>query len=145
MRILEKPYFKDKIKSFIHLKDKPKSMNILDYFNDEFIKRHDFCSEDLKTLFSKWDAVKFKNIPEAWIIIIDNMLLKFKEYNMIPKCIEQSFGQLIVFWNFKDNISQIQEDIIKSTSEELKLIDEDLYLYFDIGMDNIKMILPTYH
>lgn len=119
-------------------------MSLLDSFNAEFVDRHDFYSDDLNILFGKWQNIKFENIPEAWIILIDNMLLDLSKFNILPKRITQSFGQLLVIWGFLDNITEIQENIIKSTSEEIKLIDEDLYLYFDIDM-GIKISLATYH
>lgn len=135
-------------------------MNLLEEFNKEFIKRHDFYSEDLDVLFSKWqNKTTFTNIPEAWILPIDTMLLELNEKNLFPKRIEQKFGQLFVMFskdvlnNFTE-LQQIEHDkIVNRTIEKIKLIDEDLYLYFDIEAETIYFqylkentaSLPTYH
>lgn len=120
-------------------------MNLLEEFNTEFIKRHDFYSAELDVLFGKWESkVKLKNIPEAWIIPIDDMLLELEKINVFPDNIEQDFGQLLVLFklNMLDSFSdkQISEfnQIFKETLEKIKSIDEDLYLYFDIDAEDVK-------
>ena len=120
-------------------------MNLLEEFNSEFIKRHDFYSTDLDILVNKWqNKVKLKNIPEAWIIPIDNMLIELDKINMIPDCIEQDFGQLLTLFNFDilDTYTEEQNNTFNTvylkTLAQIKSIDEDLYLYFDIDPENIK-------
>lgn len=131
-------------------------MSLLDDFNQEFIKRHDFYSEDLDLLFNKWQPkTLFKNIPEAWILPIDTMLSELNKENFFPKEVEQIFGQLYVnFGSIIDTFTTDQEftykAIIKHTVEQIKLIDEDLYLYFDIDPESMFLDLknehaPTFH
>lgn len=50
-------------------------MSVLEVFNKEFIKRHDFKSSEIDYFLNTWwDKAAFKNIPEAWLIPLDNMV-----------------------------------------------------------------------
>jgi len=119
-------------------------MNLLEEFNTEFIKRHDFYSEDLDLLCSKWPRTKFKDIPEAWIIPIDEMLLELSMLNIFPISIQQRFGlffvrypELILDEDLVVDYNKIPEDklylnIQLDANNKIKAIDEDLYLFMDI-------------
>ena len=124
-------------------------MNLLEEFNKEFIKRHDFYSEDLDLLASKWPKTQMKNIPEAWILPIDEMLLELSEIKIFPYCVEQKFGIMNVRYyelgrepdtTYYSN--QIPDDkqflkIQAKANGKIKLIDEDLYLFMDIDLYDI--------
>lgn len=118
-------------------------MSLLEQFKEEFIKRHDFYSDELNVLFSKWQGkTTFRDIPEAWIIPIDTMLCELNEQNFFPIEVEQIFGQLYVNFGskaegFTDDQEVVYKLIINKTVKQIKLIDEDLYLYLDIDPDSI--------
>ena len=125
-------------------------MNLLEEFNKEFIKRHDFYSEDLDLLASKYNKTKLINIPEAWILPIDEMLLGLSNINIFPIYVEQKFGMLFVKYNeIKENSLEYQynpNDIpydklylkFQDTANiKIKFIDEDLYLFMDIDLYDI--------
>lgn len=126
-------------------------MNLLEEFSKEFIKRHDFYSEDLDNLFNKWPKTSFKNIPEAWIIPIDEMLLKLSNINVFPIYVEQKYGLLFVQYqeyDLKDDThihtSEIKENqeflkIQGEAASKIKSIDEDLYLFLDLDFSDIEL------
>lgn len=126
-------------------------MNLLEDFSKEFRKRHDFYSEDLDVLFNKWDKTSFKDIPEAWILPIDEMLLELSKINIFPISIQQQFGLLFVRYRelkLKEDLnikySEISEDksYLKIQSEayyKIKSIDEDLYLFMDLDLNDIEI------
>lgn len=61
----------------------------------EFDHRHDFDDEDLKILQERHPGVEIKNIPTAWIVIVDELLCAFR-YNNAITSVEQHFGHLCV-------------------------------------------------
>jgi len=117
------------------------SMNFFENFNTEFVRRHDFYSDELNVFFKNWNNIYFKNIPEAWIIVIDSMLTELAEINVKPDYVEQEFGQLLILYKL-DNFPKTDEDkdIIRKAMEKIKLIDEDLYLFFDIEPEQLEYL-----
>ena len=91
-------------------------------FKKEFDLRHEFQSEDLTTLKERWPNVKFVNIPEAWILILDTMLCKLRYHNPV-RVIRQDYGQLVVL---HDPLRQRQQKIISDAEEAIYAIDEDI-------------------
>lgn len=90
----------------------------------EFNKRHDFNSDDLKVLQNNFPNIKFKNIPEAWIVLIDSMLLELKKYNYIVNNVSQYFGHLII----KSSNTDIKfKKIVAKYEKNLYSIDIDLH------------------
>lgn len=90
-------------------------MDLINY-KKEFDSRHDWDDGELNILQSKWPQIKFKNIPQAWIIPIENFLLKSNLDNI--KEIRQEYGQLIVS---NDKMIENRLDSI------IKKIDMDLW------------------
>lgn len=78
----------------------------------QFDERHDFESEDFSNLKKRFPHCKFTNVPEAWIIIIDEMLCSMREPGTIRE-IRQEYGQLIIEFrdgfNLPDNRKHIEE------------------------------------
>jgi hypothetical protein len=48
----------------------------LDHQINEFDNRHTFECDDFFILQSKFPHIKFRNIPDAWILLIDELLSK---------------------------------------------------------------------
>jgi hypothetical protein len=71
-------------------------MNTILKYAKEFWDRHDISYEELKTLSDRHPSVKINfNIPVAWIVLVDELLCRFR-YNQVIEEIGQEFGQLIV-------------------------------------------------
>lgn len=78
----------------------------------EFDDRHDFESEDFANLKKRFPHAKFTGIPEAWIIIIDEMLCAMREPGTVQE-VRQEYGQLIVKFregfDFPENHKHIED------------------------------------
>jgi hypothetical protein len=90
-------------------------MNLIAY-KKEFDYRHDWDLDEENILKSKWPTIKFKNIPQAWIIPIDktlstNNILDIKE-------IRQNYGHVIVLPH-NNYIENKLENIIKKIDMDL--------------------------
>jgi len=100
----------------------------LGIFAKEFEHRHDFDCEDQETLRSKHPNAYFSNIPDAWVIIIDEMM---EAINVIDPgsswCISQHYGFLSVLPIPNEFISPI----IKMAEKRLYKIDIDLHFLLD--------------
>ena len=90
-------------------------------FSKEFNYRHNFNAEDIGILQQKYPNIKFVNIPEAWIICVDNMLQCLKEYNI--RCIQQYYGFLSVIGDY----SSEAKEIIKFFEGKMYQADADLH------------------
>jgi hypothetical protein len=94
---------------------------------NEFKERHDFDSEDLSLLFERHPAVKFHDIPEAWIIPIDEMLCSVRYDNPFSE-VRQVDGLLVV--SIKDGIERTElakyKEIISAADYKIYNIDRDL-------------------
>lgn len=88
-----------------------------------FKYRHDFVSEDLDLLKQKYNNIEFKNIPEAWVVILDRFLEK---HNKIVKCIQQYFGHLSIVYSCDIDLN-VKKDQEK-TEKRLQKIDMDLFV-----------------
>ena len=70
-------------------------MSLIKGFKNEFDRRHDFEDSDLAVLKNRYPEVEIKNIPTAWIILVDELLYAFRCSNAITS-VEQHFGHLCV-------------------------------------------------
>jgi len=99
-------------------------MNI-NQLKEEFNFRHDFVSDDLDLLETKYPKVKFHNIPEAWIIVIDDFL---KRNSFFVKSITQYFGLCCI--SYTKNAPDFIVDEFKKTEKLLYRADIDLHRSF---------------
>lgn len=88
----------------------------------EFYKRHDFESKDLEVLYNKFPKVSFKNIPEAWIVLIDKMLNEVGTYYI--KSVEQHYGLLCIT---ETNPQYLDLSIVDKYEKRIYNIDKDLH------------------
>lgn len=87
-----------------------------------FNERHDFETEDVKLLYSKFEDIKFSNIPEAWVILLD----KFLENNFVyVKSVSQLYGLLHI--DFISSKSKKLETDTLRLEKRLYMIDKDLH------------------
>ena len=91
-------------------------------FSKEFNFRHDFDVDDIDILKKKYPEVKFLNIPEAWIIQVDNMMQCLKSYNVV--CVQQQYGFLSVI--LKESTPESKQ-IIQYFENKMYQIDIDLH------------------
>ncbi len=98
----------------------------LERFKRVFDSRHDFNDSDLCVLRNKFPRVKIKNIPTAWILLIDDMLQKC---NKDISGVDQYFGQLVISFNVTADQDSIQstKKIVDKTEEKIREIDKDLH------------------
>jgi GMP synthase PP-ATPase subunit len=109
-------------------------MSLLDTFNEEFVKRHDFEDSDIDVFINRWkNKAIFKNIPLAWIVPLDTMMFELNKRNYVVKSINQEYGQLIVTVPADHNALKAFK-IIDVARDKVKDIDKDLYLLFDIDI-----------
>jgi len=97
-------------------------MNLISY-KETFDFRHDFDSEDLDTLRERWPSITFHNIPDAWILLIDEMLCAMR-YSLRIAEIRQEFGQLIVLPNGK--LSNSHQQLLAAFEAAIYKIDADI-------------------
>lgn len=90
----------------------------------QFNNRHDFESEQLAVLKKKFPKIKFSGIPDAWIVIVDQMLRNMRELGTVKE-IRQEYGQLVVEflkgYEIPDNKACIQE-----AESKIYNLDKDL-------------------
>lgn len=90
----------------------------------QFDDRHDFESDDFKKLKGNFPHTKFNKIPEAWIVVIDEMLCSMREPGSVEE-IGQEYGQLIVKFRegfeLPDNKKYIEE-----AESKIYNLDEDI-------------------
>lgn len=103
----------------------PKSLKT---FGTIFNQRHSFDSDDHNTLQNNFPDIKFSCIPDAWIILIDNMLRKIGSHVVE---VQQFFGLFIVrLKNIKQDTLDICNKTISFYEKRLYLIDQDLHAEF---------------
>lgn len=88
----------------------------------EFKQRHSFNSEDLQVLKKNFPKIVFEDIPDAWIVLLDELLFAI-DYKKISR-ITQMFGLLIVC---NDKLSEQDQIKISKTEKQLRYIDYDLF------------------
>ncbi len=109
-------------------------MSVLDTFNDEFIKRHNFEDSDIDIFINRWkNKTTFKNIPLAWVVPLDTMMFELNKKNYVVSSVRQEYGQLIVAVPVDHNVSKAFK-IIDVARAKVKDIDKDLYSLFDINI-----------
>lgn len=103
--------------------------NTVYQFYNQFLLRHDFISDDLTILNDKYSYVKFYNIPEAWIITIDEMVEDILMVGQNPSIkVSQKMGFLDVEFVSSGSKKLIDYSfIIKAAERELYLLDADLH------------------
>lgn len=97
-------------------------------FADEFRKRHTFGGEDVGVLKNKFPNISFHNIPDAWVIGIDEFLSRIN-----PKLIttlRQACGFFYIsvsdldlgddFWDQVERIERKLYDLDKDLHEALE-------------------------
>jgi hypothetical protein len=90
----------------------------------EFYYRHDFGSDDVGILRGKFPNTQFHNIPEAWIVVIDDMMNELVQFSQ-PTWVQQHFGFLSV--QFKSPPTEDLREVIKLAERRLYRIDADLH------------------
>jgi hypothetical protein len=88
-----------------------------------FDHRHSFDSEDIIVLRNYFPNITFEQIPDAWIIPIDNFLRSISDIKNIQS-ISQVYGML--FCNYS-NLSITDIDKLKKLEVEVSNIDYDLF------------------
>ena len=86
-----------------------------------FKQRHSFDSEDQQVLKNNFPKIVFEDIPDAWIILLDELLATID--NKKISRIDQMFGLLIVS---SYNLSKSDQSKIAQTEKQLIEIDCDL-------------------
>ena len=94
----------------------------------EFYYRHDFGSEDVGVLRDKYPHTQFHNIPEAWIVVIDDMMMELVQFSY-PTWVQQHFGFLSV--QFDSPPTENLREVIKLAERRLYRIDMDLHKKLD--------------
>lgn len=87
-----------------------------------FKQRHSFNSEDQQVLKKNFPKIIFEDIPDAWIILLDELL--FAIDNTKISRITQMFGLLIVS---SEKLSEKDQSRISKTEKQLRSIDCDLF------------------
>ena len=95
----------------------------METYKETFDVRHEFESEDLEILRERWPGIRFVNIPDAWIFIIDEMLGVMR-YDLRIKEIRQEYGQFIVV---HDELSDSHKKILKKCEAAIYKTDVDLF------------------
>lgn len=109
-------------------------MESLKQFYSDFLNKHTFNSGDLELLYERFSYVEFENIPEDWVVPIDEMLCKFRytqhtQYKNIVKKVSQDFGQLIVWFHsfVKPETLPKRLEVVNATREKIYKIDKDVW------------------
>ncbi len=98
---------------------------------NDFNLRHDFNSEEIVILKSKFPNVTIENIPESWVVLVDKMLSKISG---VTRGVTQQYGFLCVLLDKtlnEDDYPSIKK-IIESYERRLYLIDQDLHDRLDL-------------
>lgn len=94
----------------------------------EFYHRHDFESDDVTVLHERYPSVLFHNIPEAWVVIIDDMLNELQHMADVT-WVKQHFGFLTV--QFREPPTDDVKATVRYAEERLYRIDVDLHKKLD--------------
>lgn len=105
-------------------------MITVEQFSAEFSKRHDFTYQDFDFLPEKYSHICFKDIPEAWVCLI-NSTLSMLEDNTKVKSIKQYHGFCVVDY---ENVSETDLTLLVSLDAGLRLIDVDLHEQLEDGI-----------
>ena len=107
----------------------------------EIDSRQDLSSEDVDVQRERHPSVRFINIPDAWIIGIDEMLSSMR-YGMPLKEVRQFEGMLITV--FRDDLEMKNLDryrtVINKKEQELYSIDMDLHIDQEIDKCLVKCL-----
>jgi hypothetical protein len=112
-----------------HLYDMKLSIPV---FSKEFEHRHDFDSEDIAVLESKYPDIRFERIPEAWIIVLDQMIRQICRLDPTALvAVRQDFGFLSVSCRVGHQYPEIIRELVSLAEKRLYLIDIDLHRQLD--------------
>lgn len=99
----------------------------------QFLQRHDFESDDLKTLQLKFPNATFYSIPEAWILPIDDFLT---DVECVRADVEIKISQDLGFLNviFVNDNKDFYKEMILSLEKKVYILDLDLHLELEYDM-----------
>lgn len=105
-------------------------MITVNQFSAEFSQRHDFIYQDFNFLPKKYNNICFRDIPEAWVCLIDETLSKFEDISKV-KSISQFHGFCIVDCS---NVSDTDQKLLIALDASIRLIDIDLHDQLEDGI-----------
>lgn len=88
-----------------------------------FDDRHEFDAEEENILKLKWPRIKFYNIPQAWIIQLDEFLRNFNSFKI--KEIRQDFAQLTIIPSVR--LTDEEKFNLNSLEKKIYSLDKDLH------------------
>jgi hypothetical protein len=101
-------------------------------FYREFEHRHEFDSDDIRLLQTKYPHIRFEGIPEAWVIVIDELVRQVGRLDRTALvAVRQDFGFLSVFRRAGHQYPEIVRELVKLAETRLYLIDVDLHRQLD--------------
>jgi len=90
-----------------------------------FDSRHEFNESETDVIRERYPSVCISNIPVAWIVLIDEMLGKFRCSDLI-KSVGQEYGQLIILFSREPEAKH--KEIIEKVEQAIRDIDKDMEL-----------------
>lgn len=99
-------------------------------FNKNFIDRHDLEYDDSIFLSSKYPSIRFSDIPEAWVVVIDMALEKMQEPERVQS-ISQVMGHLSIDVG---KVSNRDQAALKWLERKLVELDIDLHNGLEEGI-----------
>jgi len=94
----------------------------------EFERRHDFDSSELAVMRQKFMNTFFGDIPEAWIVPIDQTLTKLYEDDpFMIRSVDQYYGYVVLTFREGRKVNDRHREIAKALEMELYDIDSDLH------------------
>jgi len=93
----------------------------------EFERRHDFESTELDVLRERFANTFFGDIPEAWIVPIDETLTRLYSDPFRVRAVDQRYGFLVVTFRDGREVSAEHRKIVKTLEQRLYDIDRDLH------------------
>jgi hypothetical protein len=99
-------------------------------FIKEFQRRHTFNSEDQETIRIKFPNTLFKDIPDAWILLLDKFLtLVYADEPRAVSSVKQKCGFFHV--TFRNGFGSKFADLASRIEDKLYIIDKDLHEQVD--------------
>lgn len=98
-------------------------------FDQEFSARHEFVFEDSNFLSTTYPSIRFSNIPEAWVCLIDNYLRKMQDPTSI-RSISQVYGLIVLDVG---SVSERDKTVLRALEEGARVLDLDLHEQLEAG------------
>lgn len=92
-------------------------------FDQEFSARHEFVFEDSNFLRAAYPSIRFSDIPEAWVCLIDTYLRKMQDPTSI-RSISQVYGLIVLDVG---SVSEHDKKVLRVLEDGIKMLDVDLY------------------